>query len=373
MRRLLIDVILRLVIGVLFALVVIGAPVFYILFAAAPLDPLATLAGWHPNHLALRLVGAALYIVALSFLGAMAAGRWGNNPFDELRASIRRIAIGDFGVRLGPFRSREPRDLTTIADEFNRMASELQRAEELRNNLMADVSHELRTPLTALEGSLRAALDRVYTLDEAEVANLYGQTRHLIRLVNDLHELALADARRLPLALQPADLSELIEETRQLFAPLAEERGVTLSASAAPTPVVAVDEVRIRQVLHNLLSNALRHTPPGGTITVACGVEGASAMISVADTGDGLEPDQLSAVFDRFYRTDRSRSRDTGGTGLGLAIVSALVATHGGTVEAASAGRGQGSAFTIRLPLGEASAAPTNTQPPYATIHTIIN
>jgi signal transduction histidine kinase len=153
------------------------------------------------------------------------------------------------------------------------------------------VVYDLRTPLTVLEGNLRAALDRVYPLDEAEIANLYGQTRHLIRLVNDLHELAL----------RPIDPAELIGETMQPFAPLAEEQGVAVRQVAGHLPQAMVDAVRMRQVLHNLLSNALRHTPRGGEITVSGALEGSAVVIAVADTGDGLEPEQLGAVFDRFY------------------------------------------------------------------------
>src|SRR5262249_4260212 len=159
-----------------------------------------------------------------------------------------------------------------------------------------DVSHELRTPLTVLEGNLRAALDRVYPLDEAEIANLYGQTRHLIRLVNDLHELALAEAHLLPLDMAPTDLTLLVDETLQVFTPLADERGVTLHASMDSLPSATVDAVRIRQVLHNLLSNALRHTPPNGEIAVSGTLDDCAIVIAVTDTGDGLEPEQLSAI-----------------------------------------------------------------------------
>ncbi|HEU5086405.1 MAG TPA: ATP-binding protein, partial [Roseiflexaceae bacterium] len=211
---------------------------------------------------------------------------------------------------------------------------------------------ELRTPLTVLEGNLRAALDHVYALDEAEIANLFGQTRHLIRLVDDLHELALADARRLPLDKQPTDLQELVDETMQVFAPMAEEQGIVLHNDMPAMPPALVDAARIRQVLHNLLTNALRHTPRGGMISVS-GSAGTPGLVElvVSDTGEGLEPEQLAAVFDRFYRADRSRSRDTGGTGLGLAIVSAIVASHGGSICAASDGPGKGSRFEIRLPV----------------------
>jgi signal transduction histidine kinase len=333
------------------AIVLIAAPVFALLFVGSPLNPWLTRASWGWGEVALRVGGALAYLGAISTLIGYGASRGMDDPFAQLADSIRRIATRDFGVRLGPFKFREPHELVEVADAFNTMAAELERSEELRNTLMADVSHELRTPLTVLEGNLRAALDRVYPLDEAAIANLYGQTRHLIRLVNDLHELALADARRLPLALEPTELAALLEETVQLFMPLGEERGVALSFACEPLPLITVDAVRIRQVLHNVLSNALRHTPAGGAIRVSGAVEDASVVIAIADSGDGLEPDQLHAVFDRFYRTDKSRSRDTGGTGLGLAIVNALVATHGGAVAASSAGRGKGTTLTIRLPV----------------------
>src|SRR6185503_19619163 len=156
----------------------------------------------------------------------IAASRIVAAPITRLANAAQAIGAGDLSTRVPSNHSSTEMDELTTA--FNTMAADLQHASELRTSLMADVSHELRTPLTVLEGNLRAALDHVYELDEAEIANLYAQTRHLIRLVNDLHELALADARRLPLALQPTDVTELICETLQLFAPLAEERGVAL-------------------------------------------------------------------------------------------------------------------------------------------------
>lgn len=345
------QVTLRVMLAMMMGTLIIGAPICAILLINSPLNPWTATPSWNWGGAARRVLGALAYLGALSLLAAYGATRGYKTPFEELAESIGRIAMRDFGARLGPFKFKEPNEFHTVAEAFNTMAAELQRSEELRANLMADVSHELRTPLTALEGNLRAALDLVYPLDEAEIANLYAQTRHLIRLVNDLHELTLADARQLPLACQPTDLAELIDETVQVFVPLAEERGVTLCSMIERLPMISIDAMRIRQALHNLLSNALRHTPEGGTIRVASVVEDAVVAISVTDSGDGLEPEQLSAVFDRFYRADRSRSRDTGGTGLGLAIVHALIAAHGGSVAATSAGRGQGCTFTVRLPV----------------------
>jgi signal transduction histidine kinase len=201
-----------------------------------------------------------------------------------------------------------------------------------------------------LEGNLRAALDKVYSLDEAEIANLYGQTRHLTRLVNDLRELALAESKQLHLEKYPTDLNSLLAETIQALEPLAAEKSVRLIYQPVQLPELSVDPTRIRQALFNLLSNALRHTPSGGEILVAGNQVKGEVVLSVKDSGEGLLPDQLAAVFDRFYRADKSRSRETGGTGLGLAIVKAIVESHGGEVKARSEGKGKGSEFIIVLP-----------------------
>jgi signal transduction histidine kinase len=245
------------------------------------------------------------------------------------------------------------KEIDELTSAFNKMAADLQHASELRNSLMADVSHELRTPLTVLEGNLRAALDHVYELDDEQIANLYEQTRHLIRLVNELRELALAEAAQLPLDQERMDLVRLVHETIAVFEPLAEEKGIKLVAEApSGLPPVTGDRSRIRQVLHNLLANALRHTPDGGAVIIAGRADAGRVSLSVQDSGDGIEPQQLGHVFDRFYRTDPSRSRETGGSGLGLAIVKAIVEAHGGAVSAASAGVGMGSTFTISFPAG---------------------
>ena len=298
-------------------------------------------------EIARRLVNFMILSIAVGLGAGIVIARIVSAPINDLALAAHRVGQGELGVRVKPHGSRE---MVELADTFNKMAADLQHAEVLRNNLMADVSHELRTPLTVLEGNLRAALDHVYALDEAEIANLYGQTRHLIRLVSDLRELALAENHQLPLERQPTDLNALVADTLQAIEPLAAEKGVRLANQTAPLPELTVDPIRIRQVLFNLLSNALRHTPAGGEISVSGTREGSEVYLAVRDTGEGMEPDQLAAVFDRFYRADRSRSRDTGGTGLGLAIVKAIVEAHGGRVEAHSDGRGQGSTFTVVLP-----------------------
>ena len=231
-----------------------------------------------------------------------------------------------------------------VSDSFNKMAAALEDAKTLRRNMLNDIAHELRTPLTVLEGNLQAILDDVYPLEKAEIARLYDQTRHLNRLVDDLRQLAQAEARQLPLQRSSSDLVVLLEEVAELFSPLAGEKSISLDTSLLPSSVfAAVDRMRLAQTLQNLLTNALQHTPAGGVITLSLRAEEETAMITVADNGDGIASEDISHVFDRFYRVDKNQTRDTGGVGLGLAIAQALVEAHDGKIEVASAGVGQGS------------------------------
>jgi signal transduction histidine kinase len=302
-----------------------------------------------PAEIQSRLFGFMLFSVVVGTAGGIVIGRVTSAPITRIAKAAHQLGQGELEVRVPPGGSQEIREL---AESFNKMASALQQAEELRTNLMADVSHELRTPLTVLEGSLRAALDRVVPLDEAEIANLYNQTRHLTRLVNDLRELSLAESGQLPLEMGPVNLKSLVAETLQALEPLAVEKNVSLADEVPSLPDVSADPFRLRQVLFNLLTNALRHTPEGGKIIVNGETSPGEVVLSIRDNGEGLEAEQLSVVFDRFYRADKSRSRETGGTGLGLAIVKAIVEAHGGHVAVKSAGKGQGCEFVVRLPKG---------------------
>lgn len=297
------------------------------------------------------------YLLFVAFGGGLlgvvfgiAAGRNLTTPLTELAAAARAIGAGNLRQRV-PLRGTE--EVAAVATAFNEMATQLEEAETLRRNLMADVAHELRTPLSVLQGNLRAILDDVYAMDKGEVTKLYTQTRLLSRLVNDLHELAQAEAGKLPLNLLLTDLRPLLQETVELFVPMAEDGEITLQTDLAPTlPAVAVDAVRLRQVLHNLLGNALRHTPAGGRVLLQSGVDAQRVTITIQDNGEGIDPEHLPHLFDRFYRVDRARARDTGGAGLGLAIARAIVQAHGGDISAHSEGSGRGSRFTITLPLG---------------------
>ena len=306
----------------------------------------------------LEALSRALLVVAivggvLGILFGVLLSRSLAAPLNRMSEAARGIGGGDFSRRVEPVGSDEMLDL---AQAFNEMAGQLEQAETQRRNLMADVAHELRTPLSVLQGNLRAILDDVYVLDKSEIARLYDQTRLLSRLVKDLRELALAEAGQLQLNLQSTDLIKLVEDTAATFEPIAEAEGVTLSVQMpGDLPPVQADAARIGQVLHNLLDNALRHTPAGGSIALGAGRESdqtSQAWLEVRDTGEGIAPEDLPHVFDRFYRADPTRSRATGGAGLGLAIVRAIVEAHGGQVSAASDGvPGHGSTITMTLPI----------------------
>ena len=314
------------------------------------------------TELRIRVASAiARSLLLLTITGGavgIGAGIWMSRrltaPLDELATGVQQIGARNLSYRVDVEGSEE---VTTLAQSFNQMASDLEEAEQLRQNLLADVAHELRTPLTVLQGNLRAMLDGVYELNQEEVMRLYDQTTHLHRLINDLHELAQAEARQLPLNQQQLELGEHVQMTVEMVAPLAETEEIALQIDLPEAPVhVWVDPLRLTQVLENLLTNALRHTPAEGQIEVRLQRRNKQAILSVTDNGEGIAPENLPRVFDRFYRTADARDRHSGGTGLGLAIVRAMVEAHGGTVQVASPGLGQGCTFTIQLPIADGVA-----------------
>ncbi len=294
------------------------------------------------------LLLAGVLAGTVSILLGLGLSRGLTAPLARLTAAARRIAGGDLSQRVPETGSTE---MAALGQAFNLMAANLEKAEELRRNLVADVAHELRTPLSVLQGNLRAILDGVYPLEQAEIAALYDETRLLSRLVDDLRELAQAEAGQLRLNLQPTDAAKVIQATASTFALAAEAREISLVLQVADDlPPVLADPDRLAQVLRNLLSNALRHTPPGGQISISARAAEGTVEIAVADTGEGIRPEDLPHVFDRFWRADRSRARETGGSGLGLAIARHLVQAHGGEMGVESK-VGQGSRFWFSLPV----------------------
>ena len=297
------------------------------------------------------LLLAGVLAGALSILLGLGFSRGLTAPVARLTAAARCIAGGDLSQRVPETGSAE---MAVLGRAFNQMAADLGKAEELRRNLVADLAHELRTPLSVIQGNLRAILDEVYPLEQAEIAVLYDETRLLSRLVDDLRELALAEAGQLRLERQPVAPSDVVNRAVAAARAQASARGIALRADLQENlPLVDVDPQRIEQVLGNLLNNALIHTPSGGEVVVTVRMRGGEFAVSVRDSGEGISPEHLPHVFERFYRADRSRSRATGGTGLGLAIVKQLVEAHGGRISVESQ-VGQGAAFTFTLPVVEA-------------------
>lgn len=340
-RRFLLRAALFLVLFVT-ALVAAAALVGWIVFRALGVGELGS--GAAP--LAIAAVFAAMLLVSLA-----AAGRGMRRvgaPISELIDALGRVAAGDHGVRVPARGSREGR---AIAGAFNAMAERLEGSETQRRTLLADVTHELRTPLTVIQAQVEGLLDGVYPSDEAHLGSVLDQARILSRLIDDLRTLSIAEAGALELHREETDVMALLAASVASFQPEAEMAGVSVSLRAVPDmPHAAIDPVRVRQVLNDLLGNSLKHTPRGGSIAVSAELDraGDRVRIAVVDTGSGIEGNLLPHVFDRFYR-----SRESAGSGLGLAIAKGLVTAHGGEIAAESGGAGRGTTIHFTLPLAE--------------------
>jgi signal transduction histidine kinase len=300
-----------------------------------------------------RIFFALVWLFVLLGLFRRLMGRFGF-PLGEIVEAADRVADGDYSVRT---REHGPRWMRTLARAFNSMTSKLQAQDLQRRHLMADIAHELRTPLTVLEGRLEGMLDGVYPRDEQQITAVLQETRMLTRLVDDLRTLAHTESGTLALQREATDIGVLVNEVASAFSVNARDRNITLAVTVAgsertrPThgsdvPLVDVDPLRIREVLTNLISNAMRHTPAGGRVTIAVSSTSTSLVVTVSDTGSGIAVEDLPKIFDRFYK-----GRASGGSGLGLTIARNLVVAHGGEIRAGSV-EGKGTDVTITLPLG---------------------
>jgi signal transduction histidine kinase len=298
-----------------------------------------------------RLMGGPILIVLiLALAGTMRAFRRLAAPIGDLMEGTARVADGDYSVRIT---EQGQRDARSLARAFNRMAERLQRQDAQRRDLLADVSHELRTPLSVIQGNLEGLLDGVYERDDAHLQALLEETRILGRLIEDLRTLAVTEDAGLRLVRVPGDIPELIQETVESFRGRADAGRVRIDVDVPRSlPLVLIDVERIRQVLTNLIDNALRFTPAGGTIRVSALGSNREVAVYVADSGTGISVDDLPHVFDRFYK-----SRDSGGAGLGLAVAKGLVEGHGGTITAESAA-GEGTRMHFTLPVSPEAEAP---------------
>ena len=298
-----------------------------------------------------ELITSLLAYVVVSALAALLVGSWVGRtltrPLQQLEKAANAIKSGDLKQNVPAQGSQE---MVAMATAYNEMAAQLSQAETLRKNLLADVAHELRHPIHILQGNLQAILDDVYPLSKEEIARLADQTQHLTRLVQDLHDLSQAEAHQLPLHRQEMDVADVVKDAAATYKPLASGRHIDLHVELlGAIPVIQGDPARLRQVMLNLLDNALRHTPDGGKVVVTVQKQEGRLQVQMKDNGSGISQEHLPFVFDRFYKLDRGRDRS--GTGLGLAIAKAVVEAHGGEITALSSGPGQGSTFTLSLPL----------------------
>lgn len=270
-------------------------------------------------------------------------------PVFELIGASARVSAGDYSVRVTPARQR---DIGQLVNAFNSMTERLEVNDQQRRRLLADIAHELRTPLAVIQGNVEGMIDGIYPRDDAHLEPLLHESRLIARLLDDLQTLSRAEAGVLPLYHEPVLLADLLRDTVRAFQPRAGDAGVELAfVEHDAVPESEVDPMRIRQVIENLLANALRHTPAGGSVRVTLNREGDTARVTVADTGEGIPPDLVPLIFDRFVK-----SADSGGSGLGLAIARRLVEAHHGTISAAST-VGTGTTITVHIPV--ANAAPS--------------
>jgi two-component system sensor histidine kinase BaeS len=276
-------------------------------------------------------------------------------PVRELTHAARRMASGDLDARV---RASGEDELGRLAAAFNVMAERVSANERTKRQMVSDVAHELRSPVTNLRCTLEAMQDGLVPATPAQIDVLHHETLLLQRLIADLQDLALADAGGLTLQLETLDLEALV---RRAAGPR-DGREVVVHVEANARRVRA-DPGRLEQILRNLLENAKRHTPAGGCISVDAAREGETVCVAVSDTGEGISPEHLPRVFDRFYRAEPSRDRASGGAGLGLAVVRRLVEAHGGHVQASSPGAGRGATFTFSLPAASEPADSPATGP----------
>lgn len=270
------------------------------------------------------------------------------HPVKSLSQAASRLGQGDLSQRVS---DKSKDEIGHLGQTFNTMAKNLQEQEIQKRNLMADVAHELRTPVSNIRGYLEAIRDGLIQPDPRTLDIIYQQVIQLGHIIEDLRVLALAEARSLTLNMEVAQSAKVIEHVVEAFKPAAIQKKINLIFVADENlPMVNIDEVRIRQVVSNLLDNAIRHTPESGSVTVRVhSPDDKSVEISVQDTGEGIPADLLSRIFDRMYRVDPSRSRSSGGAGLGLAIARSIVEMHGGSIRADST-PGHGAKLTFNLP-----------------------
>lgn len=291
---------------------------------------------------------AMIAAIALSFLFSRSVVA----PVLAMSLATQRIADGRYDERV---QAAGDDELARLASRFNQMAEKLDQVESMRRRLIGDVSHELRTPLTAIKGSMEGLMDGVLPANDETFQQIHAEADRLNRLVDDLQELSRVESRAYQLEFRPLDVSSLVQTVTKRLMPQAETKRISLHFELAPDlPPILADEGRAIQILTNLTGNALQYTPEGGRVTISAKRVDNEIRFSVRDTGIGIPPEHLSHIFDRFYRVDKSRSRQSGGgSGIGLTIARALVEALGGRIWVESEGDGKGSTFNFTMPVAK--------------------
>ena len=298
----------------------------------------------------LVIIFASLSIlIPILFAISIVINRWVTLPIRNLISATKQLAKGDFTTRAKPNKRYWDNYSLALADDFNVMASSLERLEKERQTMISDIAHELRTPITTMQLRLEAAQDGLDPLDIGLIDSLHNETELLSSLIVDLRTLSLAEAQQLSLDKQSFDLYALIENLMKRFTHLAQKKDISISIKGIKNTYLFADADRINQVLNNLMSNAVRHTPEGGKISIEFNTFTEGTNISVINSGSALAQQELEQIFNRFYRSGQARVRAEGGSGLGLAIVKALTELHNGTASVQNHGE-DGIMFSIFLP-----------------------
>ena len=292
----------------------------------------------------LVIVAAAVMLVNMFVLRTI------TRPISELNEGITRMSRGDLSARVNV---RGKNEFAGLAKAFNSMSERLEQLDNSRNQFVSNASHELKTPLATIKILIETLLYQD-PIDPGMAKEFLGDVNkeidRLNRIVSDLLTLVNIDSGAMKLNLADLDISGLLQEQVKRLSPLARENGIELECSAAAPLIVSGDSLKLQQVIYNVIDNAIKYTPRGGEVHCSAGKSGKMAVIRISDTGEGIPAEDLPHIFDRFYRVDKARSRETGGTGLGLSIVKQIVMSHGGTITPEST-LGQGTTFTIQLPM----------------------
>ena len=299
------------------------------------------------SHVNTSLLIAGVVGAAVAILLGLFLTRQFTKPIRALKKGAARISSGDLAYRV---EVKSGDEFGELASSFNSMAASLDSSEQSRRRLFADIAHELRTPLSVIGGTVDAMLDGVYEPNHDNLTSIKEETEVLTRLVAELRDLTLAESGHLKLQIEPTNMAELVQRRVSQADVIAREKNINLRMDITDgLPQIEADGRRIEQVVANLLDNALNHTPSGGTVTVAVSPDKDGILVSVADTGEGIPAEHLPYIFERFYRVDDARSRQTGGAGLGLAIAKRMVELHEGRIWVESEA-GKGSKFSFTLP-----------------------